>query len=571
MNAAASSPSAPPAVAAAARPRVFAPRRLALLALSGLLGAAAFPLAFNFTDGKEIFASGVLEPLAFVCLVPALVATEGLSGWKTFWTGTLAGMVFFTGAFWWVNVAMTTFGGMPNILSIPALELLVGWCAIHWGLAFFATRFLEARHGWSASAVFAPVWMASELMRNYFCSGFPWANLGYSQMRNLWLSQVGSLFGVYGVAGLVALVNAALYEVWRWRVQKVRPTPVRWMAAGGAALVLGHAYGAIRVAVVEPEIEAAPKVQVAVVQGNIDQKLKNNQGAHWQMVLDAYNPPTVAADASGADLIVWPEAAYPRSFPLWMRAMPPNALAKPQYSANLLLGVDRWDPGARAGENSAFLLDQQLKVTSLYTKHHLVPFGEYVPLKKYLSWLPIDNLVPGEFHPGEDLVTMRFPAKSLGGREASVAPEICYDAIFPEISRAYANQGADILVNLTNDAWYGLSGAPYQFLRIVAMRAVETGRPVARAANTGISGFIDPLGRVHEATPLGIVKSDLNVVDAKLRHPSEWRMAAVPIMEGRTPYVVLGDLPAYLASAFALGGVGWGWWKRRREKKAKKA
>ena len=132
MNAAASSPSAPAAVVAAARPRVLTPRRLGLLAISGLAGAAAFPLAFHFTDGKEIFASGVLEPFAFVCLVPALIATEGLSGWKTFWTGTLAGMVFFTGAFWWVNVAMTTFGGMPQYLSIPCLELLAGWCAIHW-------------------------------------------------------------------------------------------------------------------------------------------------------------------------------------------------------------------------------------------------------------------------------------------------------------------------------------------------------------------------------------------------------------------------------------------------------
>jgi apolipoprotein N-acyltransferase len=103
---------------------------------------------------------------------------------------------------------------------------------------------------------------------------------------------------------------------------------------------------------------------------------------------------------------------------------------------------------------------------------------------------------------------------------------------------------------------------------MVAMRAVETGRPVARAANTGISGFIDPLGRIHEATPLGIVKSDANVVDARLKAPPEWRIAAVPLVSGRTPYVVLGDLPAYLASAFALGGVGWGVWKRRRERRA---
>jgi apolipoprotein N-acyltransferase len=226
--------------------------------------------------------------------------------------------------------------------------------------------------------------------------------------------------GVYGVAALVALVNAALYEVWRWRVEKSRPMPKRWIAGAGAALVLGHAYGAVRVAVLAPQIEAAPKVQVAVVQGNIDQKLKSSQGSHWQMVLDAYNPPTVAADASGADLIVWPEAAFPRSFPLAAREVPPGHLAKPQYSARLLIGVDRWDPRQRLGENSAFLLDPSLKVTTLYTKHHLVPFGEYIPLQMD-KLLPIDNLVPGTFRPGADLVTMRFPARSLGGRETSAA------------------------------------------------------------------------------------------------------------------------------------------------------
>ena len=562
------SASAPAMVAADAKPRVLTRRRLALCALGGVLGALTFPLAFPFTDGKEILAGGALEPLAFVCLVPVLIATEGLSFWKTFWTGTLAGMVFFTGAFWWVNVAMTTFGGMPNYLSIPALELLVGWCAIHWGLAFAVTRFLEARHGWPASAAFAPVWMASELMRNYFCSGFPWANLGYSQMRNLWLSQVGSVLGVYGVALLVAFVNAALYEVWRWRVRKVRERPVRWMAAAGAALLAGHLYGAVRVAVLAPRIEAAPKVKVAVVQGNIDQKLKNAQGGHSRMVLDAYNAPTVAADASGADLIVWPEASYPLAFPMEMRGIPRGGLAKARFDSHLLLGVDRYDPNdRRVGENSAFLLDQDLRVTSLYTKHHLVPFGEYIPLNMQ-AWLPIDNIVPGTFRPGEELVPMRFPARSLGGRETVAAPEICFDAIFPEISRAYVAQGAEILVNLTNDAWYGHSAAPYQFLRMVAMRAVETGRPVARAANTGVSAFIDPLGRIHEATPLGIVKSERNSVDARLKVPSEWRMAGVPIVSGKTPYVVLGDWPSYLASAFALLSVGWGVYKRRRERTA---
>ena len=555
---------------AAARARLLSLRTLALCALSGALGAAAFPLAFPFTAGREILPGGVLEPLAFVCLVPALIATEGLSFGKSFWVGTLAGMAFFNGSFWWVNVAMTTFGGMPYSLAIPCLELLVGWCAVHWGLAFATTRFLQARHGWPAAWVFAPVWMASELLRNYFCSGFPWANLGYSQMRNLWLSQLGSLGGVYGVALLVAFVNAALYEAWCWRVRKDRPRPRALLAVAGSALLLGHLYGALRVAALSEEIDGAPRAQVAVVQGNIDQKLKNAQGGHARMVMDAYNPPTIAADASGADLIVWPEAAYPRAFPLWMREIPPGGLARPRYGAHLLLGVDRFDPEQpRVGENSAFLLDPSLRVTALYTKHHLVPFGEYIPLDLQ-KYLPIDNLVPGTFRPGDRLVSMRFPARSLGGREVSVAPQICFDAIFPEISRAYARDGADLLVNLTNDAWYGLSSAPYQFLRMVAMRAVETGRPVARAANTGISGFIDPLGRISQATPLGIVQSDHNVVDARFKAPPEWRTAGVPLLSGRTPYVVLGDLPSYLASAFALGGLALGVWKRRRERTIKR-
>jgi apolipoprotein N-acyltransferase len=543
-------------------------RRLGLCALSGLLGAAAFPLAFPFTDGEEILSSGVLEPLAFVCLVPALIATRGLVGKKVFATGFLAGMAFFAGAFWWVNVAMTTFGGMPNYLSIPALLLLVAWCAVHWGLAFYVTRYLERAHGWPVAFTFAPVWMATELMRNYFCSGFPWANLGYSQMRNLWLSQVGALGGVYGVALLVAFVNAALYEAWRWRFARERELPRRLLLGAAGALVGGHLYGAIRVAILDSRIEAAPKVKVAVIQGNIDQKLKNTQSSHAQMVLGAYNPPTAAADAAGADLIVWPEASYPLAFPVANRDMRRKGLAKPAYRAWMVLGVDRYDPlTPREGENSAYVVEPDLDVSSVYTKYHLVPFGEYVlfDLDKYL---PIDNLVPGTFRAGTSLDPLPFSVPSLSDRQARMGIQICYDAIFPEISRAYARGGADLLVNLTNDAWYGLSSAPHQFLRMVAMRAVETGRPVARAANTGISAFIDPLGRIQHATPLGIVKSDHDRVDASLKLPSEWRMADLPLLSGRTPYVVLGDLPAYLAALFALSGLGWGMIKNRKARRA---
>ncbi|HEY1905502.1 MAG TPA: apolipoprotein N-acyltransferase, partial [Myxococcaceae bacterium] len=202
----------------------------------------------------------------------------------------------------------------------------------------------------------------------------------------------------------------------------------------------------------------------------------------------------------------------------------------------------------KGNENAAFLLDSQLNVTHHYVKNHLVPFGEYVPwhLDEVLG---IGNIVGASFAPGNDLgpALLRRPE----GPPVRLGIEICFDAIFPEISRTYARNGAEVLVNMTNDAWYGFSSAPFQFVHMVATRAVETGRPVARAANTGVSAFIDPVGRVFDATDVGVVPSDRLAVSAAELTGPEWRMAALPLMEGATPYVVIGDVPAYLAAVFA--------------------
>jgi len=549
-----------PAASAPARVRVIA-RRAGLVALTGLLGTLAFPLAFPIGPRHELFASGVLEPLAFVSLLPALVAIRGLGARKSFGWGFFAGMFFFTGVFWWVNVAMTTFGGMPNYLSVPALLMLAAWCALHWGIAFGTCRALEKGLGWPMGLTLAPVWMATELMRNYFCSGFPWGDLGYTQVRNLWLSQTASIAGVYGIAFLVALVNGALYEALRARFYRERRFPSRLAASAAALLVLAHAYGALRVAAYERAARDAPLARIAVVQGNIDQRLKNAQGQHFQTILDAYNPSTSAADAAGADLIAWPEAAFPLAFVKGSRLVPSvhdygRGLSQDRYGAHLLLGVDVWDPSdrRRGNENAAYLVAPDRSVLGQYTKHHLVPFGEYVlfDLDKYL---PIENLVPGTFRPGKSLKPMDV---ALRGRPGSfrIAPEICFDAIFPEISRSYARDGAQVLVNITNDAWYGFSSASFQFLRMVAMRGIETGLPVARAANTGISAFVDPLGRIRQATSIGLVDSELDSVDDSLRVPSEWRMEAVPLAKAFSPYVVWGDVPAYLAALFAVASLG---------------
>jgi apolipoprotein N-acyltransferase len=533
--------------------RLFTLRRLGLLVLSGLLGAASFPLAFPIGPRRELFPSGVLEPLAFVCLVPLLWALRGLRTRKAFAAGLLAGFAFFNGTFWWVNVAMTTFGGMPNWLSIPALELLIFYCAFHWALGAWAVRLMDVHLGWPMGWTVGPVWMSIELLRNYSLSGYPWTNLGYSQARNLWFSQIASVAGVYGIVLALAVVNGALYEGLRWRLTWERKFPRVLLAVAGAVLLFGHLYGAWRVHKWDALIARAPKVRVAVVQANIDQKLKMVQGSRASVVLGRYLPATAAAEAAGAELVVWPEGSYPLAFPTGVTSVKGRGLDGVLTTTRLLIGVDVYDPRdlRRGNENAAFLVGPELSIEHHYVKHHLVPYGEYIPLHLD-EWLPIQNLVPGTFLPGADLSPAVLQRQH--GPPVKVGIEICYDAIFPEISREFVLRGADILVNMTNDAWYGFSSANFQFLRKVAIRAVETGRPFARAANTGLSGFIDPLGRVSQVIPIGLTESDQPRVTAAELVGPEWRVADLPLLTERTTYVVLGDIPAYLASLFALGG-----------------
>jgi apolipoprotein N-acyltransferase len=463
---------------------------------------------------------------------------------------------------------MATFGGMPLWLSIIALELLVAWCAFHWGLALGLARFLSERNGWPVGLTLAPIWMATELLRNYFCSGFSWANLGYSQARHLWFSQIASAVGIYGVAFVIAWVNGAIYELLRAWLWKERSFPTALGASALAALVVANTFGAIRIGLWKEKLRNAPKVRVAVVQGNIDQKLKNEQGTWWRKVLERYNPSTLEADAAGADLIAWPEASFPRAVTVGTTSMDGKGLSKSVYHAQLLLGVDivlEPDHSDSLSENAALLLSRDLRVTHEYIKHHLVPFGEYVPLKLD-QWLPIRNLVPGTFVQGRELLPAALRIPSSTGktpRTITLGIEICFDAIFPEISRAYARQDVDILLNITNDAWYGFSSAPFQFLRMVQMRSIETGRPVARAANTGISAFIDPIGQITQATQLGVVQSNAASITSAELAPPEWRIDDLPLIPERTLYTAIGDLPSYAASLFCVCGLLYGMVRRR--------
>jgi apolipoprotein N-acyltransferase len=541
--------------------------RAALAVAGGLAMAMALPQAFPWLSLREVDPAGHLEVLAWGALVPVLLAvgpSRGLRGAAA--VGLAAGLAYFYGAIWWVNHAMTAFGGLGLGLSLVALSLLVLYMAAHWAAALALSWWIRRRLGWPWWAHLPAAWVAAEWLRNYLLTGFPWGNLGYTQARNLAVAQLAAAAGPYGIAALVAFVNAALAEVAEAGLAR-RPVPWRPAAAAAALVALAAAGGAARIAWLRGRIAAAPRLAVALVQPNVDQAMKNDARTHAEEILGRLAPLTAEADRRGADLVAWPEASYPWALPPRIATLDQPGAGVPRLRrAHLLLGAGTWErrrlpSGALESEtsNSVFLLRPDLTVAGRYRKHHLVPFGEYVPLRRWLPFLRsvVPTMAPQI--PGSALEVLRFPAPE-GGAPVSLAPMICFDAIFPEVNVAYAAQDPEILVNPTNDAWYGYSSGPYQFLAMVRLRAIEAGKAVARPAYAGVSALILPTGEVLPgALPVGPVDPELA---PDPREPPRLLLGELPRLRGRTLYTRFGDLFAALATAWAAAVAVLAWRRR---------
>ncbi len=520
--------------------------------LCGAVTAFALPTVFPILGKTEMLPGGQLTVLAYLALAPLCYLVREESPRRAFLAGFVTALSFYSVAIWWVYVAMNTFGGISPFFSIAILYLLIAYMSAFWGAAFAMTATITRGTKAPRWLVLPMAFTGAEILRDYLFSGFPWANLGYALARDRWALQLAALFGVYGLAFVAMGCNAALAE-W-WATRKWAPL---W--ALGAFFVLPHVYGAVRLPLLEAEVARDPTLSIALLQGNIDQKIKNaakgglmSYPEYRDFILDRYVPLTREADQKGVDLIIWPEASFPGQLPLRPSSLPSWFGGEPR--AQLLVGgVTRGNEGDRVLlTNSAFALDRQFNVRSQYDKHHLVPFGEYVPLEKTLH-LPIHKVVPdiGFFDPGAELNL--FSVTPLGGgKPVTYGPMICFDAIFPEIGVDIARQHPDFLVNITNDAWYGFSSASYQFLSIVTLRAVETGKAVARAANTGITAFIDPTGRIVQRTAIGLVDGDATEVDAHAAIPPQMLVGKVALHPSPTPYVVIGDTFAYLCGAATI-------------------
>ena len=454
---------------------------------------------------------------------------------RAFFAGLLAGAVYFAGTLYWLVETMTMFGGLQTWLAAIAAALLVAYLALF--PAAFSLIFARCYRAYRFSAyLLAPcIWVTTELGRQYVWDGFPWALLGYSQVTALPIAQAASIVGVYGLSWIVSLVGASLAAVVLERGR------ARWSLAAAVVLLVGgiSVWGSARMRSSSLTNEGVP-VRVAVIQGNILQDDKNaaytgNAGVA-DLISERYLQMTRQALGAGATFVMWPESSTPFYFERdLVRGGAIRRLAH-ESNATLLIGSDQVEQlkassdVARPQEayyNAAFLVKPDGQVGAVYRKMHLVPFGEYVPLSSLLFFVgPIVEAVSA-FTPGTDPVLL-----PVG--EHLVSTAICYEVIFPNLINRFVRDGSELLTTITNDAWYGRSSAAYQHWDQASMRAIEQGRYLARAANTGISGFVDPYGRVMQKTEL--FKQDIVLGDLRF-------------ITSRTVYSRIGDLVAWLSLA----------------------
>lgn len=450
--------------------------------------------------------------------MPLYVATARLAAqdgdWRrAFLLGALCGIPYFGGTVYWVGAVVTTYGGLAPSAGLLVAVVLALYLTLYPALA--AVLFVRLGRALGAGMlVIAPaVWVTTELLRGRLITAFPWVVLGYSQTNVLPVAQIASVVGVYGVSVLVASVSAAVAGL---------------MLVGRRALVPAAGIAAVVVAVVawgnwrlsdDALTRAGRPLTVAVVQGNVPQDEKWDP-AMGREILARYLRLTRDAVGRGAKFVIWPESSTPFFFKEEPSGRAAIVDAVKAAGVWLLLGSDEVERGAPPHYyNAAFVVGPDGSIAPSYRKVRLVPFGEYVPFKSLLFFVgPLVESV-SDFTAGAGPVML-----PVAGTRVSTA--ICYEVVFPELTGEAVSAGSALLTTITNDAWYGRSSAPHQHFQQAAMRAIEQGRYLARAANTGISGVVDPYGRVLQQTPL----FETAVATSEVR-----------LLEGRTIYGKIGD------------------------------
>ncbi|MDP8256226.1 MAG: apolipoprotein N-acyltransferase [Candidatus Alcyoniella australis] len=507
--------------------------RYLLTAISALAAAAVFPRL-------------ELYHLAWFALIPALAAIPGAGRKQAFWLGFVFNVINKGCCCYWLVYTINYYGEFPLIVALLVFALLLAAMGVLFALPWYLLGRIvnELR---VPLVVAAPIiWTAYELLISRFLGGFPWTLYGYGLWPDLYACQLADVISVYGLSLCLVLINACLAQVAFWIARNRRSFPAVAVIVAVLTVVALYAYGLWRVPQIQRAIDGQTELRVGVVQGNIDQFEK--RAGDRNQILDKYRALSMQAAVLQPDLIVWPETSVPGYQNRRKRPRPFVVELVKEVGVPMLLGMpSKYVPTreTRVNYNSAYLYSAQGQVLGSYDKNHMVPFGEFVPLKPWLRVVA----------PEQAGRTLGF---SPSGKYNVIKPApgplgviICYEAIYPGHGLRLARMGIDYFVNITNDVWFGDTSAPPQHLRMTAMRAIENRRWIVRAANTGISALIDPLGRISNATDYRVDAQFVGTI-GRLRIQTLFQRIGLLIP-------ALCSLAALLAIAI-LAARGWGIW-----------
>ena len=452
---------------------------LILPVLTGILLTISFPRAG-------------LGYLAWVAYVPltAFVFSAGTSA-RAFLGGFIAGFIALFALLMWIPEVLIRYGGLSTVLAWFAFGLLVSVLACYPATACAVTKYLTRRGGAACFLLFPAVWIVLEYAQ---ClspfGGLPWILAGYSQSEYLSIIQIADITGIFGVSFLILGTGTAFV----WMVTCRGNKKMACAPLLGAFLLIAACliYGRISLR----HWESVPATfRAAMLQGNLsfddpEHVLVEKFRKGYVRMADTLKP-------GETDLLILPESPSPVSFQYddsYGRVL--ADLAR-RYSLGLIFNNIRNSetPDGSAYFNSAYFLDHNGALTGIYDKIHLVPFGEYIPLSRLFTFAQTITKDAGHFSPGKDVRVLK-----LGDHPVNAL--ICFEAVFPDLARRFVRKGSQLMVNLTNDGWYGDSAAPYQHLAIARVRAVENRRYLLRATNSGISAIIEPGGRIQASTGL---------------------------------------------------------------------
>jgi apolipoprotein N-acyltransferase len=467
------------------RPPLFTRPRLLKAGISALAGTLLFLSCADFD----------IWPFAWIGVAPLLLVALHPSTKKPAVYGFITGLFANGGGFYWIVPFLERFGHLPLIAAIPIFLLLVSYQAITFSVFAWAVRRLDDRFAVGVTFLAPVVYVACEVVVPYV---FPW----YLAITQAWVRpviQIADLTGPLGVSFLLVLINGAIYDAYAaWRGGRRLPMPRLAVAVGILAATLG--YGLVRIDQVTHARAAAPKLKIGVVQANIGIHEKWNPSmARGQLAVHQQ----VAHDLEqkGAELIVWPESSYPFYFGRdQSHDWPENDPRRAQrgFSTPLLFGTLTADTRSPYPFNSALLLDRDGDVRGTFDKNILMVFGEYIPYYEQLKF--IKQWIPETSNWGRGTDVSVFPLQTAKGL-VRLGPMICYEDIFPSFARRLIKREPNILINITNDAWFGRTSEPYEHLALAVYRSVESRLDLVRAVNTGVSAYVDATGRVYDKSP----------------------------------------------------------------------